>query len=59
MEGDTIMLQDIFVFERSGIDEDGRITGNFVPTGIRPMFLEHLKATSHDLDLAEIEELLR
>jgi pilus assembly protein CpaF len=59
MEGDMIMLQDIFVFERTGLEADGRISGQFVPTGIRPMFLEHLKATSHDLDLDEIEMLVR
>ena len=49
MEGDTIMLQDLFVFEREGV-EDGRIVGRTVSTGIRPQFMETMKASSHDVD---------
>ncbi len=40
MEGDVIILQDIFVFEQSGVDERGRIVGRLRPTGIRPKFIE-------------------
>ena len=40
MEGLVITLQDIFRFEQSGIDEDGRIKGMIVPTGIRPTFAD-------------------
>jgi pilus assembly protein CpaF len=36
MEGDTIVLQDIFVFEHRGMDENGQISGALVPTGLRP-----------------------
>jgi len=50
MEGDTIMLQEIFQFQRDGIDGDGMITGRFVATGIRPRFSERLKSSSHDVD---------
>jgi len=50
MEGDTIMLQEIFQFQRDGIDADGMITGRFVATGIRPRFSERLKSSSHDVD---------
>ncbi|MHC1721569.1 MAG: CpaF family protein [Aminipila sp.] len=42
MEGDTITLQDLFVFKQQGLDSEGKITGNFVSTGIRPTFLEKL-----------------
>lgn len=42
MEGDVIILQDVFVFEQTGKDENGKITGRFKPTGIRPKFLEKL-----------------
>lgn len=42
MEGEVITLQDIFVFEGTGKDENGKITGRFKPTGIRPKFLEKL-----------------
>lgn len=42
MEGDIITLQDLFVFENHGIDEDGRITGVFKTTGLRPQCTEKL-----------------
>jgi len=42
MEGDVITLQDIFVFEQTGRDAEGRIMGSLKPTGIRPKFLEKL-----------------
>jgi len=42
MEGDTITMQDIFVFEPRGADESGRILGDFVPTGIRPQIINRL-----------------
>jgi len=44
MEGDTITLQDIFLFEPMGCDSQGKIMGTFRPTGIRPKFLEKLAA---------------
>src|SRR5690606_39012433 len=43
MEGDVITMQDIFVFERRGVDEDGSVLGQFRPTGVRPRFAERLK----------------
>lgn len=45
MEGDTISLQDIFVYEQKGIDEQGRIIGRFVPTGVVPKFMEKIEST--------------
>jgi len=42
MEGDVIAMQDIFVFERRGIDENGKVKGTFRATGIRPKFSERL-----------------
>jgi len=50
MEGDTIMLQELFAYQREGVDEQGNITGRFVATGIRPRFAEKVKASSHDID---------
>jgi pilus assembly protein CpaF len=41
MEGEIITLQDIFVFEQTGVDERGKILGRLRPTGIRPKFAEH------------------
>jgi pilus assembly protein CpaF len=42
MEGDTISMQDIFSFDRIGIDESGKIRGTFKASGIRPRFAERL-----------------
>ncbi len=44
MEQDIITLQDIFLFEKTGISESGRVLGRFRATGIRPKFYERLKA---------------
>ncbi|WP_053218284.1 CpaF family protein [Virgibacillus senegalensis] len=43
LEGDVIVLQDIFTFQQSGLDEEGKIIGKLVPTGIRPQFYERLE----------------
>lgn len=43
MEGHIITLQDIFVFDKKGIDENGRVVGQFRATGIRPKFAEKLE----------------
>ena len=45
MEGDLITMQDIFVFEKTGITDKGRVTGRFRATGIRPKFYERLRVT--------------
>ncbi len=42
MEGEVIAMQEIFVFERSGIDESGRTRGMFRALGIRPRFADRL-----------------
>src|ERR1700730_1777893 len=42
MEGDIICMQDIFLFERLGIDENGKVRGTFRATGIRPKFADRL-----------------
>jgi len=42
MEGEIIAMQDIFVFERTGIDESGKVKGVFRATGVRPRFAERL-----------------
>lgn len=40
MEGDNIVLQDIFVFQPEGLDVGGRVKGRFMATGIRPKILQ-------------------
>ncbi len=44
MEGPMITMQELFVFERQGYDENGKVRGRFKPTGIRPKFTEKLFA---------------
>jgi pilus assembly protein CpaF len=43
MEGEVITMQEIFQFERHGIDEEGNVVGQIIPTGIRPNFAEKLR----------------
>ena len=43
MEGETVTMQEIFQFERSGIDANGKVLGRFRGTGVRPRFAERLK----------------
>jgi pilus assembly protein CpaF len=42
MEGETPTMHDIFEFERTGIDESGKVRGRFHATGIRPHFADRL-----------------
>jgi pilus assembly protein CpaF len=49
MEGDVITLQDIFVFDQTGCDEQGKVIGRFKPTGIRPKFLDKLSSNGINL----------
>lgn len=44
MEQDLVTMQDIFVFEKTGLTESGKVTGRFRATGIRPKFYERLQA---------------
>jgi pilus assembly protein CpaF len=40
MEGDVVVTQDIFEFEKQGVDPDGKVTGVFRATGVRPKFVD-------------------
>jgi pilus assembly protein CpaF len=42
LEGDVVVLQDIFVYQQTGVDENGKSVGHIVPTGVRPRFYEQL-----------------
>ena len=44
MEGDTIVMQDIFKFQQDGIGENGKAFGHFESTGVRPKCIEHLES---------------
>lgn len=49
MEGDTVVMNEIFRFEQTGIAPDGRVLGEVKPTGIRPMFTPRLEAAGFKL----------
>ena len=57
MEGETITMQEIFQFERTGVDGQGQVIGRFRPTGIRPRFAERLKACGMQLPRVFFEEM--
>jgi pilus assembly protein CpaF len=57
MEGETITMQEIFQYERTGVDKDGAVVGRFRPTGIRPRFAERLKSCGLQLPRVFFEEL--
>lgn len=49
MEGDVIVLTDVFKFEQTGISTDGKVLGDLKPTGIRPLFTPRLEAAGFKL----------
>ena len=49
MEGDTIVLTDIFKFEQSGVTQEGKIVGELKATGIRPLFTPRLETAGFKL----------
>ena len=58
MEGDMVMLQDLFVFEKLGVSSEGRVMGRFAATGIRPRFYEKLLAAGVRLSTEIFEEIV-
>jgi pilus assembly protein CpaF len=57
MEGETITMQEIFQYERTGVDTNGTVIGRFRPTGIRPRFAERLKTSGFTLPRIFFEEV--
>lgn len=49
MEGDVITTQDLFRFEQTGMDADGKLTGHFVSTGMQPGFMEKFQTNGVEL----------
>jgi pilus assembly protein CpaF len=49
MEGNTVVMTDVFGFEQSGIAPDGKVIGQLRPTGIRPLFMKKLEAAGFTL----------
>ncbi|HJV35014.1 CpaF family protein [Geomonas sp.] len=49
MEGNTIVMHDVMVFEQKGIDKDGKVVGEFRATGVRPLFAQRFKVYGYEL----------
>ena len=56
MEQDTVVMQDIYKFEKEGVDESGRAYGKFIATGIRPTFMQRLEAAGVRLPASAFRE---
>jgi len=57
MEGDVITMQEIFVFERGGIGRDGKVTGRFRATGIRPKCSDRIASAGNPLPMDMFEHV--
>ena len=57
MEGEVVTLQDLFVFEKRGVNQEGRVVGRFAATGIRPKFYEKLLAAGIRLPMEMFETM--
>ena len=55
MEGNVVTMQDVFIFRKRGIRENGEVLGEFVPTGVRPKFAEKLLVSGIHLPAAMFE----
>ena len=55
MEGDTITMQDIFVYKATGINEKGYVAGKHMPTGIVPNFFDKLKLAGEKIPMSIFE----
>lgn len=56
IEGEDVIVQDIFVFQPEGIDESGVLNGTFVPTGHQPRFVQELVDRGDEIDLEIFKE---
>jgi pilus assembly protein CpaF len=55
MEGEIIAMQEIFMYERTGVDNQGRVIGRIRPTGIRPKFADRLRQYGYNLNSSIFE----
>lgn len=56
MEQETIVMQDIYKYEKIGVDESGRARGRFIATGIRPTFMDRLEQSGIRLPSSAFRE---
>lgn len=50
MEGDVLVMQDIFLYEKQGLTDEGKVKGQFRATGVRPKFLDVMHAAGIHLE---------
>jgi len=50
LEGQQVVMQDIFEYKQTGLDDKGKVIGQFMPTGAMPTFYEHLKSRGLHID---------
>jgi pilus assembly protein CpaF len=55
MEGSVVTMQDIFIYRKRGIRENGEVLGEFIATGVRPKFAERLVVTGIHLPASMFE----
>jgi pilus assembly protein CpaF len=58
MESDIITMQEIFVFEKSGISQEGKVLGRFRATGVRPKICERLRSSGINLPTEMFEGIM-
>jgi pilus assembly protein CpaF len=56
MEGDVIIMQEIFRFKQLGIDQNGRSYGQYEASGVRPAFIPRLEAAGIKLPTNMFQE---
>jgi pilus assembly protein CpaF len=56
MEQDTVVMQDVYRFDKDGVDENGRAYGRFIATGIRPAFMSRLESAGVRLPSSAFRE---
>jgi pilus assembly protein CpaF len=56
-EGEQITMQDIFEYEQKGVDEDGRVIGEFKPTGSVPTFIDAIRARGLSINRSMFDPL--
>jgi pilus assembly protein CpaF len=49
MEGNIIVMQDIFIYDKKGVAPDGTVIGEFTPTGVRPKFADKMRVSGIDV----------
>jgi pilus assembly protein CpaF len=58
MEGEVVTMQEIFVFEKTGMTKEGKVTGRFRATGIRPKCTERLRGAGIHLPMDMFEGVM-